>query len=516
MRSYFAIPYAAAPVGDLRWRAPRPAPAWTAPIQRAASATPCLQTGRSPFRSLGEREDCLYLDVHVPAGAGPFPVMVWIHGGAFTTGGAAVYADPGPLVAKGVIVVAMNYRLGAMGFLAHPALRDADGAAGDYGIMDQQAALRWVRANIAAFGGDPRNVTIFGESAGGFSVLTHLASPLSRGLFDKAIIESGAYGVAEQLAQADLEARSVKAVGEALAAAGPDAGPACAGGTASAACLRALPEAVIRARLMSAFEAAVPDVLPSVDGKVLPGPIKALFDEGANARVPVINGSNLDENRLFLALRELAARFSAKPPNFNPADRSFLITASAYEEAAKSLAAEAGVSVKTFTEKLYPLTAQGPDAALQPSFAIAAAGTDSAFSCHGAGVSARIAAQKGQVWMYEFRDETAPPIVGTFGGRYVLSLPQGAAHATELPYLFILGDLRDDGKKALSETMTVYWTNFARSGDPNGAGAPTWPSFAAGSVQGLNVAAAGGVKAMPVKTFLAEHQCQGAWSKETF
>ncbi len=204
IRSWFAIPYAAPPVGDLRWRAPRPPAPWTAPIAMTASASPCLQTGNGAFRLSGETEDCLYLDVHAPSGPGPFPVMVWIHGGAFTTGSTRFYADPAPLVSKGVIVVAMNYRLGAMGFLAHPVLRDADGSAGDYGIMDQQAALKWVRANIAAFGGDPKNVTIFGESAGGFSVLTHLASPLSAGLFDKAIIESGAYGVDTQLAQADM------------------------------------------------------------------------------------------------------------------------------------------------------------------------------------------------------------------------------------------------------------------------------------------------------------------------
>ena len=158
MRSYFAIPYAAPPVGDLRWRPPQPAPAWTSPIHRSATGASCLQTSNSPFRSGGEGEDCLYLDVHAPTGKGPYPVMVWIHGGAFVTGSASVFSDPTPLVSKGVIVVAINYRLGAMGFLAHPALRDADGSAGDYGIMDQQAALRWVKANIAAFGGDTKEM----------------------------------------------------------------------------------------------------------------------------------------------------------------------------------------------------------------------------------------------------------------------------------------------------------------------------------------------------------------------
>jgi para-nitrobenzyl esterase len=516
MRSFFAIPYAAPPVGDLRWRAPRPAPAWTAPIARAASAVPCLQTGRSPFRSLGEQEDCLYLDVHTPVGPGPFPVMVWIHGGAFTTGGAAVYADPSRLVAKGVIVVAMNYRLGALGFLAHPALRDESGASGDYGIMDQQAALRWVRTNIAAFGGDPRNVTIFGESAGGFSVLTHLASPLSAGLFDKAIIESGAYGVAGQLTQAGMEARSAAALDKALAAIGADAGPACAVGPPTAACLRGLTEAAVKAHLMSAFGEAVGNVVPSVDGKVLPRTIRDIFAAGANTRVPVINGSNENENRLFVALAELGARFKAGPPNLDPANRSFLPTPEAYAKAAQGLGQESGVPADAITTRYYPLAAQGPDTALQPAFAIAAAGTDATFACNGANVSARIAAQGGKVWHYEFRDQRALPIVGTFLGRYDLSLPQAAAHGTELPYLFTMADLADDGRKALAETMSTYWTNFAKSGDPNGAGAPPWPSFAGGSFQALDEASAGGVKARPVAEFLAAHQCRTAWAKETF
>ncbi len=516
MRSFFAIPYAAPPVGDLRWRAPAPAPAWTAPIAKGASAVPCLQTGRSPFRSLGEKEDCLYLDVHTPVGPGPFPVMVWIHGGAFTTGGAAVYADPSRLVARGVIVVAMNYRLGALGFLAHPALRDEAGSSGDYGIMDQQAALRWVRSNIAAFGGDPRNVTIFGESAGGFSVLTHLASPLSAGLFDKAIIESGAYGVAGQLTQAEMEAKSAAAVAKALAATGADAGPACVASPPTAACLRGLSETAVKAHLMGAFGETVGNVIPSVDGKVLPRTIRDIFAAGANAKVPVINGSNENENRLFVALAELGARFKASPPNLDPANRSFLPTPEAYLKAAQTLAHETGVPAEAITTRNYPLAAQGPDTALQPAFAIAAAGTDATFACNGANVSARIAAQGGQVWHYEFRDQRALPIVGTFIGRYDLSLPQAAAHGTELPYLFTMSDLGDAGRKTLADVMSAYWTNFARTGDPNGAGAPPWPPFAGGSVQVLDEVAAGGVKATPAADFLTAHQCRTAWAKERF
>jgi para-nitrobenzyl esterase len=516
MRSYFAIPFAAPPVGDLRWRAPQPPTAWSAPIAKTASASPCLQTGRTPLRSAGESEDCLYLDVHAPASKGPFPVMVWIYGGAFTTGGTAFYADPERLVSKGVIVVAMNYRLGAMGFLAHPALRDAAGGAGDYGIMDQQAALKWVRTNIAAFGGDPRNVTIFGESAGGFSVLTHLASPLSAGLFDKAIIESGAYGVSGQLSQADMEAKGVAAVQKTLGATAADAAGAGCSAEVTAACLRGLPVSAIRAHLMSDFSAAVGNVVPSVDGEVLPRTIKETFAAGANNKAPVINGSNEDEDLLFIAIGELTARLSAKPPNLDPADRSFLMKPAAYEAAVASLAARTGLSASDLTGKYYPLAKYGSDPALQPSLAAEAAATDNAFACNGVNVSARIAAQGSPSWMYEFRDRTATLLLGTIGGKYVLSVPQGPAHASELPYLFTMADLGTDQRKALADTMATFWTNFARTGDPNGAGAPKWPSFKTGALLALDVAADGGVKSMPAGAFSAEHQCRTAWAKLTF
>lgn len=516
MRSYFGIPFAAPPVGDLRWRAPVPAAPWTTPISRTKTAAACLQTGPdSPFKTKGDSEDCLYLDVHAPVGKGPFPVMVWIHGGAFTTGDASTYADPSPMVSRGVIVVAIHYRLGAMGFLAHRALRDADGASGDYGMMDQQAALTWVRANVGGFGGDATNVTIFGESAGGFSVLTHLASPLSKGLFDKAIIESGAYGVAGQLTQAQLETKSTLALTKVLAS--PEAGAACAGLTVTAECLRGLPSTVVRKELMNAFAASVGGVMPSVDGKVLPQTIQAAFSAGANNKVPVINGSNENENLLFIALGEMGARFTAKPPNFNPADRSFLMTAEAYAKGADSMAVETGVAASDLTGKYYPLSRFGSDVALQPSLASGAAGTDSTFSCNGANVSARISAQGAPIWMYEFRDQTAVPLFGAFGGKYGLSLPQGAAHAFELPYLFAMASAGQNAEQqALQATMSTYWTNFARTGNPNGAGAPAWKGFKGGTVQALDVASAGGVKAMPTAAFLGQHQCRTAWAKQTF
>ena len=516
MLSYFAIPFAAPPVGDLRWRAPQPAAKWTAPIAAAKTASPCLQTGlASAFRAGNDSEDCLYLDVHAPAGKGPFPVMVWIHGGAFALGDASTYADPSRLVSRGVVVVAIHYRLGAMGFLAHPALRDAKGSAGDYGMMDQQAALKWVRANISRFGGDARNVTIFGESAGGFSVLTHLASPLSKGLFDKAIIQSGAYGVGEQLTQAGMEARSQAALTSALE--GQTLPPGCDAAALTAACLRALPESLLRGKLLAAYGREVGNLVPSVDGRVLPDTVQALFAAGRNHRVPVLNGANEDENRLFLALDELGRRIAARPPNFDPADRSFLLTPAAYLASAKAVEARMGVPAADLTEKYYPLSRFGDDPALQPSFAAAAAATASTFSCNGVNVSDRIAAQGGRVWMYEFRDQTAPPVVGTFGGRYILSLPQGAAHAAELSYLFTQREAKPtEEQKALQAAMATYWTQFARTGDPNAPGAPAWAPFAKGSVQALDVASGGGVAPMTADAFRDQHHCRTAWSGLTF
>src|ERR1700677_3270820 len=210
---FLGIPYAAPPVGPLRWQPPQPAASWSGVRDATQFAPHCPQLA-SPFGQASTSEDCLFLNVFTPsrgeAGA-RHPVMVWIHGGALVTGESNDY-DPTKLVEDGVTVVTINYRLGALGFLADPALADANGQSGDYGLMDQQAALRWVQRNIANFGGNPRNVTLFGESAGGLSVLSQVASPAARGLFAKAIAESGSYN----LTQASLA--SAETAGQAFAA----------------------------------------------------------------------------------------------------------------------------------------------------------------------------------------------------------------------------------------------------------------------------------------------------------
>ena len=252
-REFLGIPYAAPPVGDLRWRAPRPPAPWVLPRDASQFAPHCSQVA-SPFGVASASEDCLYLNVYAPGDAlFGHPVMVYIHGGAFQTGESDDYG-PHKLVDQGIVVVTINYRLGSLGFFADPTLtaESPEGTSGNYGVMDQQEALRWVRRNIVAFGGDPNNVTIFGESAGGASVHTHLASPKSRGLFQRAIAESGAYTLTQPtLAAAEAEGT---AFATAVGCPGQDA-----------ACLRAVPVATLLANQSLSATA----YLPNVDGTIL-------------------------------------------------------------------------------------------------------------------------------------------------------------------------------------------------------------------------------------------------------
>jgi len=281
---FLGIPYAAPPVGNLRWRAPQPAARWKG-VRAATSFAPhCPQPG-SPFGVASTSEDCLYLNVYAPAGVSlrNRPVMVWIHGGALVTGESDDY-NPAGLVRNGAVVVTINYRLGALGFLADSSLAArAGGPSGDYGLMDQQAALRWVQRNIRGFGGNPGNVTVFGESAGGLSTLSQLVSPGAGGLFQHAIVESGTYA----LTQASLA--SAESAGATFAAK-----VGCTSNTA--ACLRSVPVSTILAN------EDVGGYQPNVDGDVLPQSIGTALSSGQFHHVPVIIGTNKDEWRLFVGL----------------------------------------------------------------------------------------------------------------------------------------------------------------------------------------------------------------------
>src|SRR5580658_9314499 len=431
---FLGIPYAAPPVGALRWQPPAPAASWSGVRDATKFAPHCPQLA-SPFGLASTSEDCLYLNVFTPRGGGYHPVMVWIHGGALVTGESDDYA-PAALVQDGVTVVTINYRLGALGFLAHPALADAKGQSGDYGLMDQQAALRWVKRNIASFGGDPRNVTIFGESAGGLSTLSQVASPQARGLFEKAIVESGSYN----LTQASLA--SAETAGEAFAT---KAG--CASQTA--ACLRSLPVSAILANQDAA------GYTPNINSEVLPESLGTAFATGNFNRVPIINGTNHDEWRLFVALSELEG---------NP------VTASNYQSMISSTLGVPAAVAAVIAAK-YPLSAFP-----SPSVALGAVGTDAIFACPALTIDQSVS-RFVPTFAYEFNDENAsenflPPV----------SFPYGAAHATEIQYLMDLPTAAFPGtlsssQQQLATTMKSYWTNFAKRGSPSSFGTPVWPSF---------------------------------------
>jgi para-nitrobenzyl esterase len=458
VREFLGIPYAAPPVGNLRWRPPVAHAPWFAPLEATNFANHCPQPP-SPFGRASVTEDCLFLNVFTPSSADsgrPRSVMVWIHGGALVTGESDDY-DPTALVQDGVIVVTINYRLGALGFLAHPAFaaentepdqdRELDSnSTGDYGLMDQQRALRWVRDNIVFFGGDPLNVTIFGESAGGLSVFSQLVSPPAEGLFHKAIIESGAYALNTQtLATAE-------AAGTAFATAA-----GCSSQTS--ACLRALPVTTILANEDSA------GYTPNIDGEFFPVSLGSALATGQFHRVPIIQGSNHDEWRLFTAL------------DFDLTTGPIANNEAAYEAALATLVGPAAPIVSA----QYPL-ASFPSA----DIAFATAGTDAAFACPALGADLSMS-QFVPVSSYEFNDENAPqdflPPV---------SFPYAAAHASELQYLFNLPVTvprppLNAQQLQLSSTMQHYWTQFAKLGTPNRPGAPFWQVFnpLAGNFQSL-------------------------------
>ena len=434
---FLGIPYAAPPVGALRWQPPQPPANWSGVRDATHFASHCPQLP-GPFGQGSTSEDCLHLNVFTPShsrAGSRFPVMVWIHGGALVTGESNDY-DPTALVADGVTVVTINYRLGALGFLAHPALADANGQSGDYGLMDQQAALRWVQRNIASFGGNPHDVTVFGESAGGLSTLSQVASPQAKGLFQRAIVESGSYN----LTQAPLA--TAEAAGEAFAT---RAG--CASQTA--ACLRDLPVSAI----LASQDAA--GYTPNISTEVLPETLGTAFATGSFNRVPIINGTNHDEWRLFVALSELTGNE---------------VTAANYQS---MISSTLGVSpaVAAIIAARYPLT-KFPS----PSVALGAVGTDAIFACPALTID-QLLSRIVPTFGYEFNDENAPqdflPPV---------SFSYGAAHASEIQYLMGLPTAVFPGmfsaqQQQLAATMKGYWTNFARRGFPASFGTPSWPLF---------------------------------------
>ncbi|MFT3812167.1 MAG: carboxylesterase/lipase family protein [Acidovorax sp.] len=471
-RQFLGIPYAAAPTGALRWQPPQPAAAWSGARDATRFAPHCAQLAAQPagpYGTASTAEDCLYLNVYTPkTGKGPFPVMFWIHGGSLMNGEGDDY-DPTALVGQGVAVVTINYRLGALGFLTHPALSaEQGGASGNYGLMDQQAALQWVKANIKAFGGDPNNVTVFGESAGGLSVHGQLVSPLAAGLFHKAIIESGAYNLnPPTLAQAEARGQTFAA----------SAG--CA--DQSIACLRALPVGDVLANTTKINPAG--STLPTVDGKVLPASYAQAFASGNFNKMPIIEGTNQHE----YSLQSATSIDLALGREMN-ADEYQTMVRTQFGAAASNILA------------LYPVTRT-------PAWAYDSLATDVGFSCNGRKIAQLVAAQGQPVYAYEFADANAP---------VVFDLPArvdgyGAYHASELQYLWPTQPLKiyygapfTAAQTDLSNKMVAYWAQFAKTGNPNVAGSPAWPAYTQAGDTYLTLAP-GAIA--PSTTFGAEHQC---------
>lgn len=488
--SFKGIPYAAPPVGARRWAAPAAVTSWSG-VRDATSFGPhCAQPGTA-FGSASTSEDCLYLNVYAPKTPGNYPVMVWIHGGAFYLGLSNGY-NPERLVAQGNVVVTINYRLGALGFMAHPALSaepGASSASGNYGLMDQQAALRWVRDNIANFGGNRNNVTIFGESAGGFSVHAHLASPGSTGLFHKAIIQSGAYAFS---AAAQSSLATSEAVGTAVGNA-----TGCPAPT-TATCLRSIPVTTLLAAQATAWPSGP---IPTVDGAVLPGSVFSRISAGTYNRVPLIQGATRDEWRLFVALDEASSPTVAKPY------LGAAIDASNYEAAIAGtfpyLAAApfpAGF-VNTLATTAYNPALYGNN----HSVALGALGTDLLFACNSR-LSAKLQEANASVYVYEFADDTVPAFIP---GR---SFPLGAAHTTELNYIFDTGSFtRTAAQDAVAASLVSAWSRFAATGNPNPAATPTaWPAFGAtDQIQQFNAV---GTTLLTDAAFSASHRCTTVWT----
>jgi para-nitrobenzyl esterase len=464
---FLGIPYAAPPVGELRWTPPKAHAPWDKPLNATLFGNHCPQDA-SPFGVASVSEDCLFLNVYTPSsehGEGEgrrHPVMVWIHGGGLFVGESDDY-DPSRLVIEGnVIVVTINYRLGALGFLAHPALsaETRDHISGNYGLMDQQFALKWVRRNIAAFGGDLGNVTIFGESAGGLSVLSNLASPKARGLFHRAIVQSGAYELTLPTLTDEESRGLVFAVRVGCK-------------YQSARCLRSKSVKKILANQGSLF-----DFHPNVDGKVLPQSLDTAFASGQFNHVPLIQGTNHDEWRFFVAL---FADLSGSPITVE--DYPSVVADMVGPDAAPLVVAE------------YPLNNFD-----SPDLAVGAVGTDSIFVCP-ARAADRVLSTQVPTFAYEFNDTTSPEI-------YLppVSFPYGATHATELKYLFDLPQSvsLNTEQSQLSEKMIRYWARFAWSGNPNAPGLPYWPHYenAADEFQSL-------VPPSPITEFefATDHKC---------
>jgi para-nitrobenzyl esterase len=454
---WLGIPYAAPPVGALRFRAPQPAGPWSGVRDATHFGNRCVQgSGIDPgYESAKLTEDCLYLNVYVPHNStgqrsGRRPVMVWIHGGGLT-GGAGQDTDPRKYIeANGDVYVTINYRLGALGFLDLPQLEKK--GAGNFGLLDQQAAIRWVQRNIARFGGDPRNVTIAGQSAGGSSVCDQLSSPTAHGLFQRAIIQSGGCAMTSQAtAQADGQAYA-KAVG-------------CTDSTTVLACLRGKSPAELLAAQASAPTPA------AVGGPSFPLNPAVAVPAGQFNRVPVINGQVQSERRLFVFLGN---DFLGKP-----------VTDASYEATVRATWPAAADQILA----AYPVSSFST-----PGIALATVQSDAA--SYGRLVLDRQFSQYVPTYAYEFDEGSTPEFYSIYRlqqqGEPAQSFQFGATHVDDLPYLWeYVGHTLpfSDDELELSDQMIAFWSSFQARGNPNGPYTPPWPAFNASNQQWMSLSA---------------------------
>jgi para-nitrobenzyl esterase len=434
VRVFKGIPFAAPPVGEFRWREPQPPASWAGVRGADRLSANCMQRAANggafpPYG--GDRsaatmsEDCLYLNVYTAAASATAkqPVMVWIHGGAWTSGAGGIYQGE-DLARKGVVVVTINYRLGVFGFLAHPELtkESAHHSSGNYALLDQIAALRWVKANIAAFGGDPSRVTIFGESAGSWSVHNLVGSPLAKGLFHRAIGESGArFSITTTLA--DAEQAGLKFAGS----------------------IGAPTLAALRAKSADELQGAAGfQTVSNADGWVLPATMTGIFASGKQNDVPVLIGSNRDEGSIFTS--------ETTVDNFK-------------ENARRRFGENAEAALK-----LYPASSDQEARRAQANMM-----RDQTFGWE-MRTWARLQQQTGKskVFLYYFTQVPPLPNAEWLGAQhgaeipYAMNWPNGG-HAAKVAWT--------EADRKFAELVSSYWVNFAATGDPNGKGLPAWPAY---------------------------------------
>lgn len=505
---FLGVPYAAAPVGALRWKSPQPVRPWAGVRAATASGPACVGPTYNLPAGTSVSEDCLTVDVTTPAKAPtrPRPVMVFVHGGDFTSGTGSAF-DPGEMAARGdVVVVTLNYRLGIFGFFGYPGLPGS----GDFGLQDQQAALRWVNRNAHAFGGDASNVTLFGQSAGSASVCGQLTSPAARGNFSKVILQSASCGTLQPRLYPGAPAptpqnvspwsplKTVTSRGTTLASK-----LGCTGADAVACLRKTSVDALAGPGTMA--DPAFTFGSPAFGTPTLPNNPEQAIREGRFTHVPVMAGSTRDEGRFVTAS---IVNPAIGKVTFTPDVYTKLTDAAYGPDAARIRAA---YRPSSYAGDLLPNTPAADRPNVEGALAWAAIETDRASVCPILG-DADALSRRVPTYVYEFGDRTAPtwlPVPATF--------PGGAAHLTDLPYLFATTRPAmpgaDNGpakltatQQRLSAQMIGYWTSFAHNGTPKATDAPTWTRYKASAPRVQNLTASG-TAPTPITNNATAHKC---------